>query len=229
MHTVTDDVELLRRVVLRVHGAVHDVDVPDDRDDVLLLDQLLREGGHELGVDRVDVDDVVDRAAEEAAVVVDAVEVGPRVVGDLVPVDTDGDRDDRADVDRLACRLLARAHAADALLRRGRPRSDGRCRRAGARAERDRGRRYERRGQYKGQRYVPTLHPFLLFHRPRPRSLNRSERGVRGMTGDMPTSGIFLHRRRLCKTAFEIFERRAPLPNRSTPRDWLQNAMRDGV
>src|SRR3954452_8516861 len=133
-----DDVEALLLVVLVVDGALDDRRVADDAEHLLALDQLARERGDLAGVGLLGLDRVVDRAAVDAAVVVDAVEVRLRGVRDVGEVRAGLLGGDAAELDRRARRLLAVAEAA---LRGGRGRlargaGGARRRRAGARARR---------------------------------------------------------------------------------------------
>ena len=79
---------------------------------LVLLDQLRRQRGDLLRVDLLLLGDVLDRPAVDAAVVVDALEVGAGHARDPREVDAGDVRRHGADLDRLTRRRLARAEAA---------------------------------------------------------------------------------------------------------------------
>src|SRR3954466_11312461 len=100
----------------------------------LALDELAGERRDLAGVGLLGLDRVVDRPAVDAAVVVDAVEVGLRRVRDVGEVRAGLLGRDPAELDRGAARLLAVAEAA--LGRRGGRRARGGARACGARRAR---------------------------------------------------------------------------------------------
>src|SRR5581483_4602816 len=113
-----DHDEALALVVLPVRPALGEARVADDADDLVALDQLPREGGFLSGVELLRVEDVPDRAAADAAVVVDAVVVGLRDLPDRREVDAWDQHRDAADLDRGTPGFLAVAESAHALRRR---------------------------------------------------------------------------------------------------------------
>ena len=107
-----DQGEALLGVVVLVDAAVDDARVADEAEHLVLLDELLGEAGDLLRVDLLVLGDVLDRPAVDAAVVVHAVEVGLGHARDPREVDAGHVGGDATDLDRVAGRLLARAHAA---------------------------------------------------------------------------------------------------------------------
>src|SRR5581483_12605 len=96
----------LALVVLPVRPALGEARVADDADDLVARDQLPRERSLLRRVQLLVVEDVLDRTAVDAAVVVDAVEVRLRRLADRREVDARDEHVDAADLDRGACRLL---------------------------------------------------------------------------------------------------------------------------
>src|SRR5262249_48352657 len=119
LHARADHDEALALVVLPVHPALGEARVADDADDLVALDQLPRERGLLGRVQLLVVEDVLDRTAPDAAVVVDAVEVRLRDLADRGEVDAGDQHVDSAELDRGALRLLAVAETADARGRGG--------------------------------------------------------------------------------------------------------------
>ena len=120
LHAGAEHDEALGLVVLPVRPALAEARVADDADDLVALDQLPGERRLVRRVQVLGVLDVLDRAAVDAAVVVHALEVVVRDLGHRREVDARDQHVDPADLDRRARRLLAGAHAADALRRRRR-------------------------------------------------------------------------------------------------------------
>ena len=71
-----DQVVALLGVVVAVDAALDQARAADDAEHLVLLDQLHRQRGDLLRVDLLLLGDVLDRPAVDAAVVVDALEVG---------------------------------------------------------------------------------------------------------------------------------------------------------
>src|SRR5262249_1872875 len=107
-----DQEEALLGVVVFVDAAVDDAGAADEADHLVLLDELGGLGRDLLRVDVLFLHDVLDRPPVDAAVVVDAVEVGLGKAADPREVDARHVGDDAADLDRVAGGLLARAGAA---------------------------------------------------------------------------------------------------------------------
>src|SRR5205823_509442 len=107
LHACSDDDEALALVVLRVRPALGEARVADDADDLVALDELPRERGLLSRVELLVVEDVLDRVAVDAAVVVHAVEVRLRDLADRREVDARDQHVDPAELDGGTLRLLA--------------------------------------------------------------------------------------------------------------------------
>src|SRR5581483_7118921 len=119
LHAGPDHDEALGLVVLPVRAALGEARVADDADDLVALHELPRERRLLRRVELLGVEDVLDRPAVDAAVVVDAVEVRLRDLADRREVDAGDQHVDPADLDRRPRRLLPVAEPADALPGRG--------------------------------------------------------------------------------------------------------------
>ncbi len=121
-----DHHEPLALVVLPVRAALGEARVADDPDHLVGLDQLACERRLLGRVELLVVEDVLDRPAVDAAVVVHAVEVRLRGLADGGEVDARDKHVDATELDRRAGRLLARSQTTDRLLRRRLARPDRR-------------------------------------------------------------------------------------------------------
>ena len=113
-----NDEHTLGLVEMLVDGALDEAAVADHGNNLLILDQLGRDLGRLLRFPGIVLDRINDRPAVDAAILVDAFEIGVGGLRRRTEIGRSGLADHGAELDRLAGRGLAVVHAAFRRIRR---------------------------------------------------------------------------------------------------------------